>query len=618
MTTDKYFEREYNYLQHAGEEFSKKHPTLGSRLHLSERERKDPFVERLFEGFAFLAGRIHERLDDEFPEFTGGLLEILTPQLLKPFPSCSILQADYKTGAVTQPVTINKGSEIQTESGRYKIKYKVHAGPREKTRITEKEEPAEFIFRTVQDLVVRPMKLENVSVQTNTQGNSELIIKIKPDRNTSFENLKLNNLQLYLHGADSIKYTLLLFLSKYVKSISVRELGSDGSEYRKIPKWEINIPGLERYKEDIKGDYSILPYSERTFSGYRLLHEYFSFPEKFFFVEVSGLEKHNATNENLPFEIRFEFDRKLDEEINPSINNILLHCAPIVNLFKRSVEEVVVDQLMPEYYIIPDLDRKKSREIYSVDKVTGISENKLEQYIYVPITAHDILDTNDPEYNYKRFYSIVRKSVKGDMSETFIRLFGESMEGKLFHKETLSLEATLSNGFLPASYLTVGSINQPLEFPVGVVAKNITLPSEMLEGPVQQNYLWSLIELLSISYTTLSNAENLKGMLRLFNWIKKVNNPNIKRIQGINNVHTPTVKGIMKGHSFIRGIDYKIEVDADEFENGEGDIYLFGSVLNQFLNHYITVNSFIELTIIEKGTGKEYKWMPTLGEKLPI
>ena len=186
MSTDKYFEREYNFLQIASEEFSKKHPTLGSRLRLSERERKDPFVERLMEGFAFLAGRIHERLDDEFPEIAGGILEILFPNLLKPFPSCAILQAKPKPGAITQAVTISKGSEIQTLMGRYKVKYKVYSGPQEKSRVTEKEEPAEFIFRTTQDLVIRPMNLEQVRLEETPQGNSVLILKIQPDRNVNY------------------------------------------------------------------------------------------------------------------------------------------------------------------------------------------------------------------------------------------------------------------------------------------------------------------------------------------------------------------------------------------------------------------------------------------------
>ncbi len=114
---------------------------------MSERERKDPFVERLFEGFAFLAGRIQERLDDEFPEIAGGILEILFPNLLKPFPSCSILQLKHKPGAISKPVVVPRGSEIQTPTGKYKVKYKVYAGASEKSRLTEKEEPAEFIFQ---------------------------------------------------------------------------------------------------------------------------------------------------------------------------------------------------------------------------------------------------------------------------------------------------------------------------------------------------------------------------------------------------------------------------------------------------------------------------------------
>jgi len=156
MSLDKYFEREYNFLQAEGNEFSKKYPTLGSKLRLSEREKKDPFVERLFEGFAFLAGRIHERLDDEFPEIAGGVLEILFPHLLKPFPSCAILQAKIKTGALTEPVIINRGSEIQTRSGKYKVKYKVQSGPSESSHITEKEEFLALFLKELRNILTPP------------------------------------------------------------------------------------------------------------------------------------------------------------------------------------------------------------------------------------------------------------------------------------------------------------------------------------------------------------------------------------------------------------------------------------------------------------------------------
>jgi type VI secretion system protein ImpG len=619
MSIDKYFEREYNFLQVSGEEFSKKHPTLGSRLHLSERERKDPFVERLFEGFAFLAGRIHERLDDEFPEIAGGILEILFPHLLKPFPSCSIMQARHKPGAITNPVLIKKGSEIQTQTGKYKVKYKVYAGPREKSRITEKEEPAEFIFRTTQDLIVRPIKLAQVSVYDSPQGNSSLILNIQPDRNINYETLNLNRFQIFLHGSASIKYNLLLYLTKYVTSVSVRELADEKAQFKKLENIKIGIPELSKQIIDEgEDDNSILPFSKKTFAGYRILQEYFAFPEKFFFVNFIGLDKFAASGESYPFEIKIDFDRKLVREKHPSLKNILLHCSPIVNLFQRSTEEVIVNQRLPEYYIVPDLDRRKSREIYSVDKVSGISEDRFEQYKYIPISSHDILDTSDPEYNYKRFYSVFRRALQSDMNETFIRLFGPSMEFEKFPKETLSIEATLSNGFLPAAYLEAGAVKEPLDFPAGIEASNITVPNDVLECPERQNYLWSLISHLTVSYTTLADADALKSILNLYSWTKTHNHPNKKRIDGIKKVYPPKLISKFKNQSIIRGIEFHIEVDPKEFEQGEGDINLLGFVLNNFLSHYVTLNSFVFLKITEIGTGKNYTWEPLIGEILPV
>ncbi len=619
MSIEKYFEREYNFLQTAGEEFSKKHPTLGSRLHMSERERKDPFVERLFEGFSFLAGRIHERLDDEFPEIAGGILDILFPHLLKPFPSCAILQARHKPGAITAPVVIKKGSEIQTQTGKYKVKYKVHSGPLEKSRITEKEEPADFIFRTTQDLVIRPVKLDQVRVEETPQGISALILKIIPDRNIDYNSLGMENFQIYLHGAASIKYNLHLYLTKYVSSISIREADNPDQKFQVLEDCKIKIPELTGISDTDEGnEYSVLPYVKRTFSGYRLLQEYFSFPDKFFFVEINGLDKFKGSGSSVPFEIKIEFQRKIPRDRMPTINNIFLHCAPIINLFSRSTEEVIVNQRLPEYYIVPDLDRRKSREIYSVDKVSGISEDKFHQYKYISITSHDILETNDPEYNYKRFYSVFRRVIPGDMNETFIRLFGPSMEQDSFPKETLSMEATMSNGFLPSAYLEVGSIKEPINFPSGIEASNLTLPGEVLECPERQNYLWSLIAHLSISYTSISDPDALKNILSLYNWAKAVNHPNKKRIDGIKKIHKPKLISKVINQALIRGLELHIEVDPNEYENGEGEINLMGMVLNNFLSQYVTLNSYVFLKISETATGKEYIWQPNLGKIIQV
>lgn len=613
---ERYFEQEYNYLQTAGEEFAKKNQTLGSKLRLFERQRKDPFVERLFEGFAFLAGRVHERLDDELPEITGGLLEQLFPHFLRPFPSCAILEAKPRSGAVTKPVLVPRNSEVQTQPGKFKVKYKVSAGAQETARVTEKDEATEFIFRTTQALTVRPMRLQEVRVEDAPDSASALILKIQPDRNVSYESLNLKQLRLYLHGAESLKHTLLLYLSKFVKSVAVRELVGERPSFQNLEKFRLGIAGLSPDLISSEEDLSLVPYARSAFTGYRLLQEFFAYPERFFFVDIEGLETFRASRDGHAFEIKITFgkDRKLPREKHPSPENIRLHCAPIVNLFDRPTEEVDVNQRLPEYYLIPDLDRRKTREIYSVRKVTGVSENKEQFYKYTPVTSYDVLDATDPEYEYKRFYSIVRRPVRGDMAETHIRLFGPSMENELFPKETLSLEATLSNGFLPPSYLEAGALKEPINFPSGLEVANLTTATEVLECPTQQNFLWALISHLTLSYSTLAETETLKSILSLYNWSPAHNNPNKKRIQGIVKVHPPQAKSMSLERQLVRGIEFKLEVDPQHFENGEGDIHLFGTVLNCFLAQYVTINSFVFLTIIESGSGKEHKWQPSLGK----
>jgi type VI secretion system protein ImpG len=396
-------------------------------------------------------------------------------------------------------------------------------------------------------------------------------------------------------------------------------MGKKPSPSQEIRSFRTGIPGMSPGSEQDPADCALVPYARQVFAGYRFLQEYFAFHERFFFVDIEGLDAFAATQEESPFEIKIVFDRKLPAECKPTSKDILLHCTPIVNLFKRATEEVIVDQRLPEYYILPNGDRRKSWEIYSVNKVIGVSEDKQQLYKYLPVTSYDILDTSDPEYDYKRFYSISLRASKSDMSDAFIRIFGPSMELDDFPKETLSIgEATISNGFLPAKYLDVGEISESVSFPEGMTVSNITAPSEILNCPERQNFLWALISHLNLSFTSLAELETLKSVLSLYNWNEDINNPNKKKIQAITRIHPPTPKHVVQDKGLIRGIEFKIEVDENQFENGEGDIHLFGTVLSRFLSQYVTINSFVILTIVETETKKQHTWTPKLGKISPV
>jgi len=467
--------------------------------------------------------------------------------------------------------------------------------------------------------MVRPMKLKNMRIEETSDGNSALLIHFQPHRNVSYEALELANLQIYLNGNDSLKHMLLLYLTKHLASIQVREIGGSSSEFTDLASIEIGIPGLTDHQEYSENELALIPFAKETFGGYRLLQEYFAYPERFFFLDICGLENFPASGDECAFEIKFLFDKKMSSEFHISASDILINCVPIVNLFDRSSEEVSITQRLPEYYIVPDTSRSKSREIYSVNKVVGVSENRMAQYTYTPMTSYDVLDTADPEYTYKRFYSIVGNPVPGDMAETSIRIFGESMETDILPKETLSIDATMSNGFLPSKYLEAGSISEPISFPEGVEVENITVPTESLSAPEKKNFLWALLSHLTISYTTLAETDNLKTILNLYNWSTSFSSPNRKKIEeGIREVRPPVTRNIYINRGLIRGIEFRIDIDMQNFEHGEGDIHLFGLILRRFLDQYLTINSFVILTFTDVESGKQYTWQPNQGKILPV
>src|SRR2546425_5108518 len=87
-----YYERELAFLRDMGAEFALKYPKIASRLVMEPDKCEDPHVERLLEGFSFLAARVHLKIDDEFPEITEALLNILYPHYIRPIPSMSVAE----------------------------------------------------------------------------------------------------------------------------------------------------------------------------------------------------------------------------------------------------------------------------------------------------------------------------------------------------------------------------------------------------------------------------------------------------------------------------------------------------------------------------------------------
>src|ERR1700694_1149831 len=109
-----YYERELTYLRQMGAEFAEKYPKVASRLLLEPTRCEDPHVERLIEAAAFLAARVHLKIDDEFPEITEALLTVLYPHYIRPIPSMTVVQfhLDPEQGKLSGGLPIPRGSML--------------------------------------------------------------------------------------------------------------------------------------------------------------------------------------------------------------------------------------------------------------------------------------------------------------------------------------------------------------------------------------------------------------------------------------------------------------------------------------------------------------------------
>src|SRR5581483_4134267 len=124
-----------------GAEFADKYPKVASRLVLGPNGSEDPHVERLMEAFAFLAARIHLKIDDDLPEITESLLNVLYPHFLRPIPSMSIVEFN-----------------VDPEQGKLTTSLRI---PRNALLYSRRVEGVPCKFRTCYDTVVSPLRVSH-------------------------------------------------------------------------------------------------------------------------------------------------------------------------------------------------------------------------------------------------------------------------------------------------------------------------------------------------------------------------------------------------------------------------------------------------------------------------
>lgn len=620
-----YYERELIFLRRMGADFARKYPKVAARLLMDEEKIEDPHVERMIEAFAFLSGRINLKLADELPEITESFLNVMYPHYLSPIPSMAIAQFIFGSpkNKMTAVQKIDRGAKLYSRP--------IDGSP--------------CNFKSCYDVQLAPLEVTYAGLESaappNAQGkltDCELRISLRCFGDPALSELKnagtgepLRFLRFFLNGDPQLVYPLyeLIFNHSHAVEIQAKETPLSNKTLMTMSNIQLKLPdpvmltAASAIREvGFEDDQGMLPYSKKSFSGYRLLTEYFTFPYKFLFFDLFGIDQ--AARRKFPgsFDIVIRLKNVTPPRAPLSAETFALGCSPIVNLFSLIADPIYLSQQKYEYQIFPDIHRPSATEVYSVDEVFTTDPRTKVTREFSPFysTKHSYGEQLEKVY----WYATRRASqrVNDDGTEVFLTLVDNKFDPRVPAEEVITIRSTCTNRDLPAR-LPFGNKDGDFEIEGTALVSRIrclTKPTETIRPPQRRAAQWRLISHLNLNFLSLTENQNgvpeaLQEILQLYNF--RDSSVIHKQILGITGIETRKVMrqiGDRIGAGFVRGVETTLEFDETQYV-GSG-LYVFASVLERFLGVYTSLNSFNQLVIKTKQREETMKrWLPRAGKQ---
>ncbi len=616
----RYYERELQHLREMGGEFAREFPKIAGRLGLEGFECADPYVERLLEGFGFLAARVQLRLDAEFPRFTQHLFEQVYPHYLAPTPSMAVvqLQPDLTEGSLADGFVVRRGAALRSLPGR--------------------GEGGVCEYRTAQDTTLWPVELTQaryfryggelggVDLPRLDTARAGIRLRLRSTAGLKFKQIALDRLPLYLRGSDALPVQLYELLLAHAIGVVVHPATGPAA-------WQVAVPAERSIRRvGFDDDEALLPHGPRSFQGYRLLQEYFAFAQRFLFVELAGLRPGLARCAENEIDVVVLLDRS-DPALERLVDatNIALFCTPAINLFERRADRIHLTHEQSEYHVIPDRTRPLDLEVYQVTRVTGYGSGAGAEREFRPFYA---ARDGDQDADAAAYFQLRRtRRVLGERerrqgtrssyvgSEVYIGLVDELEAPFSSDLRQLGIELLCTNRDLPLTMpVGVGATDFTLESGAPVAAiRCLAGPSRPLPPRAEGETAWRLISHLSLNYLSLVDSDPAQGSLALRDLLRLYcdaqDASSLRQIEGVRSVASGTItRRLHSGGpiAFGRGLEVTVLLDEAAFE-GSG-AFLLGAVLEQFFARYATLNSFTETVIKTLARGEIARWPSRIGQ----
>jgi type VI secretion system protein ImpG len=617
-----YYNRELTYLRELGGEFSRQYPKVAGRLGMQGIDVADPYVERLLEGFSFLSARIQLKMDAEFPRFSQRLMEVVYPNFLVPTPSSCVVRLTPSAGEGSQgdAYTLARGSRMRS---------RMPPGVRT---------PCEF--RTTQDVTLWPIQLAEARVTgipadlplarmaLREAPKSALRLRFRFTGAVGPQGLGLERLPLFLSGPDELATKLYELILGH--AIAVVQCGFQ----QPLKSWRV-LAEDALCPEGFADDQSLLPYETRAFQGYRLLHEYFAFPPKFYFLSVGDLLRGmpEAAGEG-GFELVILLDRAATE-LEPIVDRdqFALHCTPAVNLLSRRTDRIALAPDRFEYHMVVDRAAPLDFEVYSVSAVEGFGTDNTVATHFRPFYTTLAGDRGDhgAYFSLRREPRMMSDSARRHGtrttyvgSEVFLTLVDQHEAPFRSDLRQLGVELVATNRDLPLIMPLGGESDFTLMASAPVSAINVVRgPSKPTPSIAEGEITWRLISHLGLNYVTLTDTnaqEGAKALRELFELYSGMSDPAIARHGHA--LLSATIKPLTRRLPgvgplvFGRGVGIDLQVDETQFAGVSP--YLFGAVLEQFMARHVGINVFTETRLHSAQRGKVGAWAPRFGKRPAI
>ncbi len=585
---NKYYQDELSYLRELGREFAAAYPAIAPML---AESGADPDVERLLEGVAFLTGKLRQKIDDELPEVIHSVAALLFPHYLRQVPATSVVEFTPLPNVVRERVLVGRGAEVGS--------------------VPVEDTPCRF--RTTQDVELLPLAVEDVRIDT-AQLSETLRIELRVTGGASLSALELSKVRFYIHGERRMQDDLRLWLGAHLENVAFASVERDHDNViSTFPARNVKLAGFEE-------DEALIPYPETVYPGYRLLQEYFTLPQKYAFFAVLGFDKVPTEKLGERFALLLQFKDGLPSGTRVGKDAIRLFCTPVVNLFSHNTDPIKPDLTKFEYLARPAGGNPEAFEIYSIEKVTGIAR-RTSQRVDIPSFfsfKHEFSpDKSAPPVFHQTH---LKPATIGEGVDIYLSFGTPQDAGAVPEFDVISVESTCTNRQYPAQ-LKVGDIHvATATSPAVATFKNLIGVTSPLPPPMGRELQWRVLAHMAMSYRSIAELEVLRSTVDLYNLQAVVDRQaaraNQLRMAAIKDVKVSPTDRLYRGAP-VRGVRTELELDENGFA-GEGEMYLFASVINEMFASYVSLNSFTQLRVRGTNTNVIYEWDPKSGNRTLI